>query len=159
MAEGFAMIRRGLLDHIRQGKLCMFDLGLYLFLHLACSWSTGIYSGTAMGIAYACDDAKSKKQVQRGLQRLRTEKFINYRFGDGERGRYDILIHKYEPQGGKWLGYRLDAWKHGTKAQPEYVLRAVDGTEDGTEGGIEERRKEVRKSGGSAAEGGTEERR
>jgi len=118
--EGFAKIRNGLNDHIKTGKLTPFDLGIYLYLHLNCTWMTGVYEGTALGIAYGFNDPELQKGIRKSLYRLRANKYINYREGDGKRGRYPILIHKYEPTSGGLVGFRLDAWKHGNLAKPEY---------------------------------------
>jgi len=124
--EGFAPIRNGLREHIKAGKLHPTDLGVYLYLQLECNWATGIYHGTALGIAFGFDDSGLKKQVQTSLQRLRKARFINYREGNGTRGGYDILIHKFRPRSGKLFGMQLDAWEHGDKSVPEYVPAAVE---------------------------------
>lgn len=118
--EGFSKIRNGLKEHIEAGELCPTDLGVYLFLHLYCDYSTGIYKGTALGIAYRMGDAALKDLIKHSLSRLRNLKFINYRFGNGQRGGYSILINKFEPTFGALSGMRLNAWKHEDKVVPEY---------------------------------------
>ena len=52
MADGFAKIRNGLLDHALTGKLAPFDFGLYVFLIMRADFATGIYQGCALTIAY-----------------------------------------------------------------------------------------------------------
>lgn len=118
--EGFAQIRNGLKEHIEAGKLCPTDLGVYTFLHLYCDYATGIYTGTALGIAYRFGDATQKNLIQHSLNRLRKSRFINYRIGNGKRGGYAILIDKYEPTFGALRGRRLNAWKYEDKVQPAY---------------------------------------
>lgn len=128
--EGFAKIRNGIREHIKQGKLTPQDLGVYLYLHLECNWTTGIYHGTALGIAFGFDNPRLKTNIQQSLARLRQSGFINFRKGDGTHKGYDILIHKFEPQGGKLKDQRLDAWKHGDKVIPAYEPLNGGQTED-----------------------------
>ena len=121
MADGFAQIRNGLLEHIKAGKLSPADAGVYLYLHLACDYKTGIIHTTALGIAATgFGDAIYTDKVQESLSRLKKIRFINYPKGIGKRGGYDILIDKFEPKGGDWVGYRLNAWESKTSATPVY---------------------------------------
>ena len=129
--EGFSKIRNGLNEHVKQGKLCPFDLGIYLFLHMNCDYSTGIYRGNSASVALGFDDAKLKKSVQKSLERLRSAKYINYKSGSGFRGSYDILIDKFEPSFGGRSGYRLNAWKYGDKVIPHYDVEGGRGAEEG----------------------------
>lgn len=118
--EGFTAIRNGIREHVKQGKFQLNDLGLYLYLHLECDWRTGVYHGTAEGIAYGLGDLSLKREVQDSLSRLRREGYINYRKGNGQRGGYDILIHKFRPTVGKLFGFELNAWKNEDKCKPAY---------------------------------------
>jgi hypothetical protein len=126
--DNFTPIRNGLSDHIKAGWISPFDLGVYLFLHMHADWATGIYSGCALTIAYAFQDLSLKEHIQKSLRRLRDQKYINYRRGDGSRGGYPILLNKYEPRIGELSGSRLNAWKHGELVQPEYEPRNCGGT-------------------------------
>src|SRR4051794_8761323 len=118
--DNFTPIRNGLWDHIREGKLCPFDLGIYVFLHLRADWASGIYRGCALTIAHGFNDPSLKLHINKALIRLRDRHYINYPKGNGTRGGYPILIHKYEVTVGELSGTRLNAWKHGTLARPEY---------------------------------------
>ncbi len=120
MADGFAKIRNGLLDHALAGKLAPFDFGLYVFLIMRADFATGVYQGCALTIAYQFGDPSHKEHVQKALRRLRDKKYINYPKGDGSRGGYPILINKFEPTVGELSGLRLNAWKHGELCKPEY---------------------------------------
>ena len=118
--ENFTAIRNGLLDHLRDGKICPFDLGIYVLLHLRANWATGIYHGCALSIAHQFADTNLKIHINKALIRLRERQYINYRKGDGRRGGYPILIHKYHVTVGELSGQRLTAWKHGELCLPEY---------------------------------------
>jgi hypothetical protein len=123
--EGFAQIRNGLKEHIEAGKLCPTDLGVYTFLHLYCDYSTGIYKGTALGIAYRMGDATHKSTINKSLARLKKIRFINFRAGNGKRGGYEILIDKFEPTFGELRGCRLNAWKVCSNGRPLYEAGTV----------------------------------
>jgi hypothetical protein len=125
---GFSKIRTGILDHIQDGKMCPFDLGIYVFLHLRADWNTGIVQTCAATIAYQFNDASLTKQVQRSLRRLRDHGYVNYREGTGKRGRYPILLHKYRVAVGELIGRELNAWKNGDLVKPEYEPAGGDGT-------------------------------
>jgi hypothetical protein len=131
--EPFIPIRNGLLEHIRQGKLCPTDLGVYTFLHLTADWATGVCHTCATGIAVQFNDPKLTKLVQRSLQRLRASGYINYRPGDGQRGLYAVLLNKYEPRVGGLCGMRLNAFAAGSLEQPVYEPANSRATVEGTE--------------------------
>jgi len=141
MMDNFTAIRNGILDHIRDGKICPFDFGVYVFIHLRADWSSGICHACASTIAYQFGDPKLKKHIQRSLHRLRERKYINYLEGNGKRGSCPILIHKYGVAVGGLSGTRLNAWTHGDLVRPEYEpaggSRAVEGQWGGSRGALE----------------------
>src|ERR1039457_6570010 len=147
--EGFAQIRNGLNEHIEAGKLCPADLGVYLFLHLYWDYATGIYKGTALGIAFHMGDASYKGMVNKSLARLKKIKFINYREGSGKRGGYQILIDQFEPPFGELRGSRLNAWKADVNGNPIYRFGTVGERSRSGEGTVEAR---LRKSQGRVEE-------
>jgi hypothetical protein len=118
--NNFTAIRNGIREHVSAGTMSPFDLGVYIFLHLWAEWETGIYRGCALSIAYSFGDPSLKTHIQQSLRRLRDRRYINYPHGDGSRGGYPIMIHKYEPTVGKLSGTRLNAWKNGVLVQAEY---------------------------------------
>lgn len=99
----------------------MDDYAVYNFLIAAADFKTGIYRGCALSIAYGFNSPKRKTLIQKVLRRLRDNKYVNFRKGNGARGPYDILVNKYDVQAGERAGQRLDAWKHGEQAIPDYV--------------------------------------
>jgi hypothetical protein len=147
--EGFAQIRNGLKEHIEAGKLCPTDLGVYTFLHMYCDYATGIYTGTALGIAFRFGDASFKGMVNKSLARLKKIKFINFRAGNGKRGGYRILLDKFEPTFGELRGSRLNAWKTDVNGNPIYDAGTVEERSRDGEGTVEGR---LRKSQGRVRE-------
>jgi hypothetical protein len=126
--NNFTPIRNGILEHIQAGHLCPFDLGIYLVLHLRADWSTGIYQGCALTLAYQFGNPSLKAHIQKSLRRLRDRQYVNYRKGDGKRKGYPILINKFFVTVGEQSGCKLNAWKHGELCIPEYEPQNGDGT-------------------------------
>ena len=120
VGDGFTPIRNGLLEHLRDGRLTLLEFAVYILLHMRADWSTGIYRGCALTLAYQAGHPGAKEQIKHTLSRLKKKRYINYPPGVGKRGGYDVLIHKFEPRDGARSGTRLDAWKHGEKCVPEY---------------------------------------
>jgi hypothetical protein len=138
--DGFTKIRNGIVEHINDGKLSPFDLGIYTYLQLRADWTTGIVKTCAASIAYGFSDASLTKAIQRSLHRLRDRHYINYPEGYGKRGRYEILIHKYRVAVGRLSGMELNAWKNGFLVKPEYQPwggeRAVGGQSCGGDAAV-----------------------
>jgi hypothetical protein len=126
--DNFTAIRNGLREHIKQGKMPPFELGVYTFLHMNCDYGTGVYQGCAMTIACNFGDPKLKEHVQKSLRRLREKGYINFRKGDGKRHSYPILIDKYDVAVGEQSGKRLNAWKYGDLVRPDYDYQNGRGT-------------------------------
>jgi hypothetical protein len=126
--DNFTPLRNGILEHLRDGRICPFDLGVYVLLHLRADWSTGIYHGCAASIAYQFGNPTLREHIKKTLRRLRAKGYINYRKGDGERGGYPILLNKRDVTSGELQGTRLDAWKNGELAVPEYTPQNGNGT-------------------------------
>ncbi len=126
--EGFVQIRRGLAEHLETGKLNAFQFLVYMSLHMRANFETGIYKGTALGIAHQIGYPRDERHVQAVLASLKKKRYINYPRGVGARGGYQMLIHKYEPTVGRWFGYRLNAWKHGAACRPEYERVTANAT-------------------------------
>ena len=127
--DGFIPIRRGILEHLEQRRMTLMEFGVYVLLQLRADWATGIYRGCALTIAYQFGDPEIRAQVKDILSRLKRKQYINYSPEKGKRGGYEILIHKFEPRLGRLCGTRLNAWKHGEIAIPEYEAVASDALE------------------------------
>ena len=126
---GFTPIRNGILEHLEQRKMTLMEFGVYMLIQLRADWATGIYRGCALTIAYQFGEPNMRAQVKDVLFRLRKKGYINHSPLKGQRGSYQILIHKFEPRVGRLSGTRLNAWKHGEEAIPEYERVATESPE------------------------------
>ena len=121
--EGFTKITETIRKAVGKGIKDPFDLGVYVHIKMEASWSTGIYHGTALNIAYKFGNLKLYPKVKRSLFRLRKARLVNYWVAVGSRGSYDVLVDGFEVTLGGRKGLYLNAWQNGSKAQPEYATR------------------------------------
>lgn len=138
MANGFTIIRRGLLDHLESGSLSLPDLGVYLILHLQCDFRTGIWIGSAEKIRVACPRSTTIRAIQKSISRLRKIGFVKTFSTRGKRGNYPLILDKYVVQSGALTGRRLNASLTTDWRRPVYEAgadrdaeRAVTRTQSG----------------------------
>lgn len=129
MNSGFCILRAGVLDHLIAGRLGIFELGLYVIIHLQTDFKTGIWWGSAAKLHASAPAGISLRQVQRGLQRLVKIGFLRPFHTYGARGNYPVLIDKYDIKTGALRGKRLNASKSETWKSPCYEACAEDDAE------------------------------
>jgi hypothetical protein len=107
--NGFIKIRRGLLEHIADGRMSHQDAGIFLQLLLQVDYETGVWTGSAHRLTPTDLDRNSLQRVQRSLKRLATDEYLKVFRHDRGRGNYKVLINRYEPLFGESIGKRLNA--------------------------------------------------
>ena len=100
---------RDLTDHLKQGRLSVSDLGVYLIIHWQTDFKTGVWWGSAPAVHAVAPRGCSLRDVQRSIERLRGIGFLCYTRKHGQRGNYRVLIDKYEVLSGALKGRRLNA--------------------------------------------------
>jgi len=108
-----------------------FDLGIYAHIKMEAAWSSGIYHGNALTIAYRFGNLKLHPKIKRSMLRLRKSRLINYQVTAGTRGAYDVLVDGFQVTMGGLKGQYLNAWAHSNLAIPEYEDAACERPEDG----------------------------
>ena len=94
MSEGYIKLRRGIIEHIHQGKVTKLEGGVYLHLHLYVDYKTGVIWFTC-GEYIARYAPFSAFQCRKAIKGLEEKGYIK-RFFNGKGKPYDILINKYE---------------------------------------------------------------
>jgi len=122
--SGYAIVRSGIVEHLISGRLSLFDLGIYVVIHLQADFKTGIWRGSAPRILATSPAGTSLRAVQRGLERLNEIGFLRSFHQRGLRGNYPILIDKYDIRTGALKGMRLNAWKSESWEKPRYEVVA-----------------------------------
>lgn len=111
MAVRFQKLRVGILDHIDDGRLCGVDLAVFTFLLLRCKvqgdrgvvWTS--YPVLVDALSF------SEKQVRCSFQRLEKHRYIRVFRQQGSRGKYPVLIHRYELTDQGRREVYIDAWE------------------------------------------------
>lgn len=133
--EGFIKIRRGLREHIRDGRMKANELAVYIHLHLCADFRTGIQKNSAPHIHYGMGQSLSIRQLQRILASLESKGYIKRFRVPGKMGDYYILINKFEVTTGDREGQFLNAKKTTAWREPSYDGGSDDGGDSGGEHG------------------------
>lgn len=118
--SGYAIIRRGLLDHLLEGRLGFFELGIYTTIHLQADFQTGVWRGSAPRLLATAPAGTTLREVQRAVQILVKIGFLRTFQTHGSRGNYAVLIDKYDVRIGALKGRRLNAAKSVSWREPFY---------------------------------------
>jgi hypothetical protein len=95
MSRGWYPRRRGILEHLNNGRISLLDAAVHDFLCLICTYATGVAFASAEKIRALCPRGTSLRAVQRSLEHLEEIGWIKRFRTHGARGNYPILIGKY----------------------------------------------------------------
>jgi len=132
--DGYIQLRRGLTEHLRAGRLNLFELGVYAHLLFCADFRTGIQLNSAIHIYYSTGQQDPIRNIQRALECLEKAEYIKRFIVKGKKGDYPILIHRYEVTDGALKGQRLDALSTTTPSELVYFPSVdvdVDNDADG----------------------------
>lgn len=110
LSKGFYARRRGLLDHLRSGRIGLFDAGVHDYLCMRAnpfvngdgSCPPGVWIGSAAAIEAECPRQSSERQIRRSLEHLEQTGWIKRWMTNGKRGNYPILVARlsvFDPAG------------------------------------------------------------
>ena len=109
MPSGFIQLRRGLSEHVRDGRLSFFEAALYVFILMDTNPASGLCYGSAglfaavYGISSrTCRDALEKLELKGYLKRFPTR---------GKHGSYPILVNKFRCSDGAMKGKYVNCLK------------------------------------------------
>jgi hypothetical protein len=120
MNTGFVPLRRGLLEHVQQGRLSKDDFCAFVFMLADCDHKTGVWWGCGEKLCI-CFPGMEKRRSQESLKHLEEIGFIRrYMKGGAARGNYPILINKFPlPDGSLTDAARSDEWKNVVTVRPK----------------------------------------
>ena len=114
-ANGYVQLRRGVLQHCREGKLPPTIFAMYIHLILEADKASGVVWSSAKSLAsrYGYGERHSRS----ALESLETKGYIRRFPIPGRHGEYPILVNKYCPSTGARKGSMLNAkksadWQH-----------------------------------------------
>jgi hypothetical protein len=118
--RGFAIIRGGILDHLLAGTISLYELGVYLVIHLQVDFQSGVWRGSAPRLLAAAPRGTGLREVQRALQNLVRQGFLKSFHVPGKRGNFCVLLDRYNVKVGALKGKRLIAAKSLDWRNPHY---------------------------------------
>ncbi len=108
-SNGFLATRRGLLEHLRDGRLTLREKGAFQTICELAHWKTGVWWGSARALAAICGAGDiTERQARKILESLEKAGYIRRFATPGIRASYGIVVDKYEVRVGKLL-YRVNA--------------------------------------------------
>lgn len=117
--NGFVPIRRGILDHIRDGRLTPLEFTGHYFITSQADTRTGLWVGSAKCIASAL--CITERMARRVLENLGRGDYIRRFPKPGRHVCYPILVHKFYPTNGEHKGEQLDAISSLSATELRYV--------------------------------------
>lgn len=137
--NGFLKRRRGILEHIQEGKITLAEHGAHDVIGLLADKRTGIWFGSARAFAANCGAGDvSERQARHLLESLEVKGYIKRFPRRRAHGNYPILINKYEVTFGAYTGMRLNASATIDWHNPIYEKCLEHGAEQGLEQGLEQ---------------------
>ena len=147
--EGHLKLRRGLIDHIRAGKLTNDEIAVYVHLLFCADFSTGLQKNSAPHIYYSMGQRSSLRRIQRALEQLEKLGFIKRFRIPGKKKDYHIIVDKYEVTCGVLNKSRVNAKDTKDWRDIQYFPGTDDGTDAGTDNGTEDALAAVPEQAGS----------
>src|ERR1051326_6495562 len=131
-SDGYVRLRRGLLEHLENGRMTYMQAGVYSVMLLQADHKTGIWWGSAMklyamsrgdGETESGEDTRNmaeRRKLNRCLSRLEDGGYIKRFIVKGKIGNYAVLINKFMCSGGVNDGKTLNAAKSEDWRRPVY---------------------------------------
>ena len=107
--SGFLQLRRGLWQHVRDGRMSHLDALTLIYIASQADTRTGVWNGSAG--ALAGEMAVSSRNARRVLERLTVGRYIRRFPSPGSHVCYPILVHKFLVTEGEHKGQHLNAFE------------------------------------------------
>lgn len=109
MTSGYVPIRRGIIEHLRDGRISPTEFAVYVMIILHADRTTGIWLGGPHDIAACFAGLIGERYVRRIVERLEMGAYIKRFAKPGSHKIYPILVNRYEVTEGARKGTRLNA--------------------------------------------------
>lgn len=108
--NGFVQYRRGLFEHLREGRMTGPEFMVFSALLFLAKADTGTWYGSSLGLmGHFGDGSLSQRQARGILQSLEAKRYIRRLRTQGQRGNYPILIDKFLLTSGVLKGQQVNA--------------------------------------------------
>lgn len=130
--NGYIPKRRGVLEHLQDGRLTLLEYAAYDAMILLADKSSGMWWGSAKALAAICGAGDlTERQARHLLESLGQKGYIRRFATAGKRGNYPILVNKFEVTFGARKGMRLNAERTSDWRNPVYESCQVQGEVQG----------------------------
>ena len=141
-SNGFVPIRRGILEHLRDGRITHGELAAYIVMILEADSKTGIWKGSARALAALY--GWTQRGARHVLERLERKGYIRRFATPRSHANYPVLIDKYLCAEGGLEGRRLNVRASTDWRNPVYENCPQNSAEHGPEDGAERAPKQQR---------------
>jgi hypothetical protein len=117
--SGFLQLRRGVFEHIRDGRMSLADFAVYSYIIAQADTRTGIWNGSAG--ALAGELSISPRLARKLLERLSRGGYIKRFAVPGKHICYPVLVHKFIVTNGEHRGEQLNATASMSPTDLRYV--------------------------------------
>jgi hypothetical protein len=136
-SSGYVPKRRGVLEHLNDGRLTLQQYGAYDVLILLADKATGVWFGSAKALAANCGAGDiAERQARHILESLESKGYIKRFPKRRAHGNYPIAIDKYQVTVGAHSRMRLNARASSDWKTPVYDKCEVPGEEPGLQHGV-----------------------
>ncbi len=143
--NGFLQLRRGIFEHIRDGRMSHMDALSFIYIVAQADTRTGVWNGSAA--ALAGEMGMSPRTARDVLERLSARGYLKRFPIPGKHSCYPILVHKFLITDGEHRGEQLNAKDSTSKEDLRHFSREQsvgDYGEHGVEQGAAQKRIENR---------------
>jgi len=121
---GFLQLRRGLWAHVRDGRMCLADAAVLLYICCEADTRTGVWKGAPK--ALAGELSLSESTARAVLERLEDRGYIRRFPVPGSHHCYPILVHKFLITQGAHAGEQVNALDSSTPNDLRYFPRELN---------------------------------
>jgi hypothetical protein len=143
--NGFLQLRRGIWEHIRDGRMSITEGLAFVYICSQADTRTGVWKGCAKAIS--SDLGLPERTARDVLEKMEHGDYIRRFAVPGRHLCYPILVHKFEITQGEHDGEQLNALDSRSPAELSYFPREHDGehgVQHSVEHGAAQRRSENR---------------
>jgi len=126
---GFFQLRRGIWEHVRDGRLSLQDVAIHQYIASQADTRTGVWNGSAG--ALAGELCISSRMARRFIERLTRGDYIRRFPIPGRHVCYPILVHKFLITDGQHKGEQLNALASTSPADLRYFPGEQEGEHKG----------------------------
>ena len=127
-SNGFLQLRRGVWEHLRDGRMSHMDALAFIYIVSQADTRTGVWNGSASSLAG--EIVVSPRNARRLLERLTEAGYLKRFSVPGKHVCYPVLVHKYPISDGQHKGEHLDA-ASSTSATLLRYIKAESGEQEG----------------------------